>query len=433
MSLASPALEKDLASLSAKRRLFAAVALCVSITGLASMAQAQTAPASSQLPLTLQSALDLARAAAPDLAAAQAGVRAAYAAKRVAGLRPNPSVSADIENVGGSRAYDAIEAPKQTFSLSAPIELGGKRAARIGVASAQADRAGIDAAAADAQLQLDVTKAYVEVLAADRRVSEAQQEVTIAGDAVHAAQVRVTAGRASPLEGQRAEVLRVNAGAEADRATRLAAVARGNLARFLGRPVTEPLDQVWFDRVDVQGASSAHGETLALAAARADVATAEAQSRLARSQRIPDVTLSAGARRLSMTNDVAAVFGVSIPLPLFNDGSAAVAQADAERERAEAQRRALQRDNDRALDQAIADVANAAASARAATGPVLTAAQEAARIARIGYTEGKFSQLDLLDAERTLAQTRTAAIDALATYHEAQAQLERLTASVSKD
>ena len=43
----------------------------------------------------------------------------------------------------------------------------------------------------------------------------------------------------------------------------------------------------------------------------------------------------------------------------------------------------------------------------------LAAAEEAARIARIGYREGKFGQLDLLDAERTLAQTRAAAIDAL--------------------
>ena len=55
-------------------------------------------------------------------------------------------------------------------------------------------------------------------------------------------------------------------------------------------------------------------------------------------------------------------------------------------------------------------------------------AGEAARIARIGYREGKFGQLDLLDAERTLAETKLAAIDALAAYHNAKARLERLTA-----
>ena len=84
------------------------------------------------------------------------------------------------------------------------------------------------------------------------------------------------------------------------------------------------------------------------------------------------------------------------------------------------------------VEQAITDAqtaaSNAAVTAQTATGPALEAAQEAARIARIGYREGKFGQLDLLDAERTLSETRLAAIDALASYQNARAQLERLAA-----
>src|SRR3546814_4883876 len=72
-------------------------------------------------------------------------------------------------------------------------------------------------------------------------------------------------------------------------------------------------------------------------------------------------------------------------------------------------------------------------TAATATGPALAAAAETARIARIGYREGKFGQLDLLDAERTLAETRLAAIDALLSYHLAQAQLERLTMRRSEE
>lgn len=65
-------------------------------------------------------------------------------------------------------------------------------------------------------------------------------------------------------------------------------------------------------------------DALAAAAARADLATATAQVRLARRQRIPDVTVSAAARRLEASNDVAGVFRLSVPLPLFNNGRAAV-------------------------------------------------------------------------------------------------------------
>ncbi|GAM07469.1 hypothetical protein MBENS4_4465 [Novosphingobium sp. MBES04] len=168
--------------------------------------------------------------------------------------------------------------------------------------------------------------------------------------------------------------------------------------------------------------------TLTLAAAQADFAVADAQVKLARSQRVPDINVGPGLRRLSQTNDTAFVFSISMPIPLFNSGEAAVAQASAERNRAEAQTRMTALDVEQAITNARADADNAAVTARAATGPALAAALEAARIARIGYREGKFGQLDLLDAERTLAETRLAAIDALAAYQNARAQLERLTA-----
>ncbi|WP_016744761.1 TolC family protein, partial [Rhizorhabdus wittichii] len=135
----------------------------------------------------------------------------------------------------------------------------------------------------------------------------------------------------------------------------------------------------------------------------------------------------AGARYIRETGDTAALFSLSIPLPLFNNGRAALAQASSERVRADAQRRVTALEVDQAIARAQADAANAATTAATASGPALRASEEAARIARIGYREGKFGQLELLDAERTLSETRRAAIDALLNYHSALAQLERLT------
>lgn len=412
----------------------ALVAAALAAASGAPAARAQTAAPANAPVLTLADALDLAGSASPNIDAADASVRAASAARRIAGLRPNPSLNADIENVGGSRAYNNIEAPKQTVSVGVPVELGGKRSARIAVADAQGNRAQIERVAAGADLRLAVTQAYVEAVAADRRLTTARDQATIAAEAVRAAHVRVLAGRASPLEEQRAEVLHISADAAVDRAVRLADLARVNLGRRIGRPVTGALDQPWFDRVDGYGPTRLDADSnLAVATARADEKAAEAQLRLARSQRLPDVTLSAGVRRLPINNDMAAVFGVSVPLPFFNSGASSVAQASAERDKATALRRAAELENEQAIGQAQADVANAAAAARTAAGPSLAAAQEAARITRIDYREGKFGQLDLLEAERTLAETRSGAIDALAAFHNAQAQLDRLTASARKD
>jgi cobalt-zinc-cadmium efflux system outer membrane protein len=358
-----------------------------------------------------------------------AGIRTADAARAVAGLRPNPSVVTQTENVMGSGPYRGARSAETTAGIELPIELGGKRSARIAVADAHGRRAAIAAAAAMADLRLAVILAYVQAAAAERRVASAREQAGLAVEGLRAARVRVQAGRASPMEEQRADLVRINAVAALERATRTMEVARGNLARRIGQPINGKLDLAWFDRIDrsdpMPGVDP--GGIIAMAAVRADVAAADAQVRLARAQRVPDITLSASARRFAATNDTAAVFGVSIPFPIFNNGNAAVVQARAERDQSDAQGRLIALETAQAIATAEAEVANAATAARTAGGPALAAAGEAARIARIGYREGKFGQLDLLDAERTLSETRVAAIDALAAYHDALARRDRLT------
>lgn len=404
--------------------LFASGALALCLSPAAGMTAAPG------VVMTLEEAVARAEATFPTRAAAAASLRAADAQRRVAGLRPNPSLESMTENVAGTGAYRGLRSSETTVGLSVPVELGGKRSARIAVAEAQGGRALLDARIAAADLRLRVVQAYNEAAAAQQRAQIAREQVTIAAEVLRVARVKIKAGSASPLEEQRADVARLNAEGAAERAERTAHLTLVNLARIVGAPVAA-IDQQWFARISSMGPPPAVdvGSTLTAAAAKADVATASAQVRLARSQRVPDVTISASARRLEASNDTAAVFGLSVPLPLFNNGRAAVDVASAQRNQSDAMRQVAILDAERDIATAQAEVSNAATSARISSGPALAAAVEAARIARIGYREGKFGQLDLLEAERTLADTRAAMVDALAAYHEAQARLERLTAA----
>ncbi|WP_371424673.1 TolC family protein [Tardiphaga sp.] len=412
-------------------RIIAAVLAATSCVAIAQAQEINEAQHSEGPVFTLDQAVVAAGGSAPAAEAAEAGVRAAEAARTVAGLRPNPQVQSQIENVAGSGLYRGLRQAETTVGVSLPIELGGKRSARIAVADAQTQRALLLSAITQADIRVQVTQLYIDALAAERRLITARDQLRIAQEALNAAKVRVQAGRASPIEEQRADVARLNAQAGRERAQRLVEAARANLARRIGQPVTGELDIAALDRLPPSTygpAVATSAGTLALAAAEADLAVADAGVRLARSQRVPDLTIGPAIRRLEATNDTVAVFSLSIPIPLFNFGKAAVAQASAERSRAEAQRRVTALDVEQAITDAQAEADNAATTARNANGPALAAAREAARIARIGYHEGKFGQLDLLDAERTLADTRLAAIDALAAYQNAKARLERLTA-----
>jgi cobalt-zinc-cadmium efflux system outer membrane protein len=369
------------------------------------------------------------RTALPSVGAAVAGVEAATAARRVAGLRPNPEVQAQVENFGGTGPYKGLKSTETTVGVALPLELGGKRPARVALATARLTRAQVQAEIARADLRLRITQLYIEAAAAERRSEVLGEQAQIAANAFRIANDRVQVGDVGPIEQQRADVLRINAQVAAESAVRQAQAARTNLETLLGSPVTGPLDRAWFERIDGYGPPrpiDIEG-TLTLAAAQADVRTAGAQVRVARSLRIPDLTISAFARRLEATKDTAAVVGISIPIPLFNNGNAFVAQSRAEQTQALALRSLVVVDTRQQIATAQTEVANAAATARAAGGPGLAAAQEAARIARIGWAQGKFDQIALLDAERTLSQTRQTYVDALAGYHDAQARLDRLT------
>ncbi|SEJ90285.1 outer membrane protein, cobalt-zinc-cadmium efflux system [Sphingobium sp. AP50] len=403
----------------------------------ASVAQAQQGRMEAESPAaparSLEDAIAAAGGAAPALDVVRSGIDAADANRIVAGLRPNPVAQAQVENIAGTGPYRGVESAETTVGFTQTLELGGKRQARIGVADAQLLRAQLQAAITAADVRWQVTVLYIAAVAADRKVETARDQARLAQEGLRAANVRLQAGRASPLEQQRAEVAKVAALANVERQERLALAARSNLSRRVGGPNDAMLDRTMLDRLPAMASYGPQRPamidgTLAMAAADADLAITDAGIRVAQANRIPNLDVGPSLRRLSATNDVAAVFTVSLPIPLFNNGRAAVAQARAQRTQAEAQRKMTALDVEQAITDAQAEAENAAITARMASGPALAAAQEAARIARIGYREGKFGQIDLLDAERTLADTRIAAIDALAAYHNARAQLERLTA-----
>lgn len=395
-------------------------------------AQAQSSsPSAGDDVLTLDEALADAGVITPLTQAAEAGISAAQAGRAVAGLRPNPSVSVDTENALGTGPYRGLDESDTTFAFAMPVELGGKRSARIAVADARIQRAHIDLAVAKADRRFAVTGAYVAAIASERRAALAEAQVAVTTENLRIARDRVMVGANSPIDEQRAALEQVRAALDAEIAQRTAGAARAALAHYVGKGAEAALDQRWFDLAAAgkQGPpppADARG-TLALAAASATASAAEADLRLARSQRAPDLTLIAGTRRLDSSNDQAMVFGVSVPLPLFNGGRAAVTQAARERDKADAQSRIALFEVERAIAAAEADRDRAAMVVRS-SGPALAAATEAARIARLGYAEGKFDQIILLDAERTLLDTRRAGIDARAAYHDAAARLERLTA-----
>ncbi len=106
-----------------------AAATCASVVQAQPQGDTQVIPAAKVF--TLKEAVAAAGGAAPASEAAVAAVEAAEAGQRLAGLRPNPVVQVQVENIAGSGPYRGLRSAETTIGPAIPIELGGKRSARV--------------------------------------------------------------------------------------------------------------------------------------------------------------------------------------------------------------------------------------------------------------------------------------------------------------
>ncbi|USS57802.1 TolC family protein [Pseudomonas kermanshahensis] len=385
---------------------------------------AATGSAQASGSLSLPEALSAAFAQNPELAAAGREIGIAEGERRQAGLIPNPELSWEVEDTRS-------ETRTTTVTLSQPLELGGKRGARIAVAGAGQTIAQLDLERQRNGLRADVVQAFHAALRAQTALELAQQSQSLTERGLRVVQGRVTAGQSSPVEATRAQVQLAQAQAQVRRAASQRSVAYQALARLTGSPVAR------FDRLlatDLSpGAPPAAEDLLARVEqtaewrlAAAQVERGEASLGSEKAQRIPDLTVSLGSQYSREDRERVNVVGLSMPLPLFdrNQGNVLVAarRADQARDLRNAVELRLRSETRSALSQ----WATAMQEVQAYDRTILPSAQQAVDTATRGFEMGKFAFLDVLDAQRTLIEARGLYLQALASATDARAQVERL-------
>ncbi len=209
----------------AMRKIRRALALLCASICVTSNAIAQDQPLTPPLTLTqaIQKTLDF----SPDLIVVRREVDAVAAARRQAGARPNPAISWSLEDTRqGGRS--------STATLSQPLELGGKRAARLALADRNADIARADITQRSREVRAAVIEFFYDVMANQDRVVLANASVDLARRGQDVAAKRVQAGRVSPLEETRARVAESTARTELSQAQVELNNARARLAALWG-------------------------------------------------------------------------------------------------------------------------------------------------------------------------------------------------------
>ncbi|TLP64748.1 MULTISPECIES: TolC family protein [Pseudomonas] len=374
--------------------------------------------------LSLAQALDAASAQNPELAAVGREIGMAEGERLQAGLIPNPELSWEVEDT-------RRDSRTTTLMLSQPLELGGKRRARVDVAEAGQLIARLALERQRNVLRAEVIQAYHAALRAQTALELAQQSQTLTERGVRVVEGRVKAGQSSPVEATRAQVQLAQAQAAVRRAQSARSIAWQALARLTGSA------EAGFERLydntlspgpapEVENLLAKVEQTAEWRLAAAQIERSEASLGSEKAQRIPNLTVSLGSQYSREERERVNLIGLSMPLPLFdrNQGNvlAAARRADQARDLRNAVALRLRSDTLSAVQQ----WATAMGEVQAYDRTILPSAQQAVDTATRGFETGKFAFIEVLDAQRTLIEARGLYLDALAQAVDAKAQVERI-------
>ena len=347
---------------------------------------------------------------APALTEQQANVGAAAADAQQSRALLNPRVDTLFENLGAP-ASGGQSQRQSTYTVTQPLEVFGKRAARIeagernlGLAQTRRHQAQVDFAAG-------LAVAYASVEAAQALRQLAQEDLARAKDDLSVAQAQVKAGKEAQLRLAQAQasVAAAQANTQASAADRTQAVER--LSALVGSDIAySGVSGTLLNAANDSPASSVQ-EAPSVVTARAERDALQAQVTVEQKRWVPEIGVSAGVRRYAWSSQSGYVVGVSATIPLLDRNAGGISAAQqrviAAESRLEEARLLAQANLRTALAQVqAADQRLTAAS----TGEA--AANEAYRLGRVGYEAGKTSLVELLVIRRALSEARGSTIGA---------------------
>ncbi len=375
-------------------------------------------------PLTLAVALQLATAANADVSAARQEVAAVNASAQQAGRMINPTV--EVETTDTRRSTR-----ETTIQLSQPIELGGKRVARVQAGAQRVAAASAELETKISEIRAAVTAAFFDVVAAQEGHALAENSLEVARRGTLVASKRVISGKASPVEETKAKVAESGIRLESLKAASELRASRKRLTALWSNAVPKfALAEGSLDLlpalVELSKLTLRLADSPQLRRARIEVDYRSALAKVERSRRVPDVAVKLGLKRSEELGRSQAIFGVSMPLPIFDRNQGNILESIRRTDKARDELLATTTRLDAELAQAYERFTTAGQEAQVLREEIIPGAKSGYDAALTGFEFGKFSSLDVLDAQRTLLQARSQYLRALAGAHRATADIDAI-------
>ncbi len=410
-------------------------AACAAVGLLAGFALSATAGFADTL-LSKDAAIARVLDTSPSLEAARARMVEMSASVAQVGVKPNPTIDAQMENFTGTGPFTGLDRTELTVTYAQQYERANKRGLRTKLAREEVRITEAEWHVRRLDLIHMAEKTFLEAVAAKARVEALEAQLVILHDIETAIRKRVEAGKDSELAAQNANIRTLNAKNKVQEAKRqleatklaLASLWGGNSADFsldaegmliMPDAVTPVTAEAILDGPD-------------MAVWRKKEGARSAALKLEKAKAVQDPTVRVGLRYHQQTSDVAAVAGVSIPLALHDTNKGNIGRARAAITRSRYETLEVERRLSRQLMMAHNRQLTAYQTARQLEVNV-RAAEGAKRLVMDRMEKGAASYLDVFAAQSLLADIEIQQLDAITRFHLAQTDINRLTATYSTD
>ncbi len=382
--------------------------------------------------LTLDQAIINVLERSPVLKAADFESKAAAERIRIAQQSPRYRGSIELENFAGTGSFGGIDELETTLSLSKVLELGNKAELRGELSRNKAMLLRNEQDAKRLDLLAETTKRFIEVITDQQRLLNENNSIKIAKRTKQAVEKRVRAGKSPTAELRRAKIVLARSQLKREHAAHRLEISRLKLATLWGeKQVSFVVAVAKLFEIEPAKPFSVLANLLERNPDLVRFATEKrlAQSRtvLAKSTARSDMELTGGLRHFNDTADAALVLSLNIPF-----GSASRAQSNIKEAEMLALRDPLVYEQQylslfTTLFELHRELIHSIDAVTALQKSIIPQAEKALKEYEKAYAVGRYSFLELTEAQQLVIDLKLEIVIAASDYHRYKIEIDRLT------
>ena len=380
--------------------------------------------------LTLEEAIEIAINNNPLIKSKKHNIGTYEGRIKQAGLLPNPEIEfftqeTPTNNIGFDQSQNSV-------ALFQKLETGGKRKLRVKAAKKEKNVIEMDLQTTIIEITAKVKKSFFNILTVQDELKFAKETLEIAKSLMAISNEKFKTGDIAKIEILKAEIELSNAKMRVQEVERKHLNSVKMLQTVIGVPDIAMNNLFPISTANTPSLNLDNLNDLllnnhpALKARKKVVDLSQIKITEAKRMAIPDINATIGYKRLSSTDINTVQAGIEIPLPIFNRNQGKIIEAKALSHKAKDDAEIVRNQLLLQLSNAFSLYISTREQVHFFDDTIILKAEESLKIASQGYEHGEFDYLEVLDAQRTLANTRISYLKILNELFSSITEIEKL-------